>query len=106
MHETQKLFCQGNFQRLKKFQSKLLQAYKLRSERQGRKGVGKKRGRPRKFTSRDERRILRSLNILSKREGNFSSKRIITMAGLDEKEVSNKTNLQTVILAERKYDLS
>jgi len=48
------------------------------------------RGRPRKLSERDQRRILRSVHELRKSEGSFTSKRVATHAGLS-KAVSNRT---------------
>lgn len=51
----------------------------------------KKGGRPKKLSARDERKILRSMKSLRKEEGSFSSRRIMTTAGLCSSNVSNRT---------------
>lgn len=48
------------------------------------------KGRPRKLSDRDERRILRAIPELRRTEGSFTSKRIASEAGLSG-SVSNKT---------------
>ena len=48
-------------------------------------------GRPRKLDSRDERKLIRTLKQLRKEEGQFSSKRLMERAGIDERQASNRT---------------
>ena len=51
----------------------------------------KNKGRPRKLSIRDERKIIRSIPALRKEEGSFSSKRIAGHAGLARENISNRT---------------
>ena len=48
-------------------------------------------GRPRKLDSRDERKLIRTLKLLRKEEGQFSAKRLMERAGIQESLVSNRT---------------
>ena len=48
-------------------------------------------GRPRKLSSREERKILRTLYSLRHEEGNFTSIRLMSRAGISPKHVSNRT---------------
>ena len=48
-------------------------------------------GRPRKLSSREERKILRTSYSLRHEEGNFTSIRLMTRAGISPKHVSNRT---------------
>ena len=48
-------------------------------------------GRPRKLSSREERKILRNLYSLRHEEGNFTSIRLMLRAGISPKHVSNRT---------------
>jgi transposase len=43
-------------------------------------------GRPRKLDSRDERKLIRILNLIRKEEGQFSSKRLMERAGIQFKK--------------------
>ena len=42
----------------------------------------------RKLNSRDERKLIRTLNLLRKEKGQFSSKRLMERAGIQESQVS------------------
>ena len=48
-------------------------------------------GRPRKLSLREERKILRTLYSLRHEEGNFTSIRLTSRAGISPKHVSNRT---------------
>ena len=54
--------------------------YRIKKEKAGDKSVSQKRrrkgGRPTKLDARDEKQLLRSLKILRKEEGQFSSRRL------------------------------
>ena len=69
--------------------------YRIKKEKAGDKSVSQKRrrrgGRPTKLDARDERQLLRSLKILRKEEGQFSSKRLMEKAGIQESQASNRT---------------
>ena len=69
--------------------------YRIKKEKAGDKSVSLKRrrkgGRPTKLDARDERQLLRSLKILRKEEGQFSSKRLMEKAGIQESQASNRT---------------
>ena len=60
--------------------------YRIKKEKAGDKSVSQKRrlkgGRPTQLDARDERQLLRSLKILRKEEGQFSSKRLMEKAGM------------------------
>ena len=49
------------------------------------------KGRPRKLTERDERRVIRSIDKLREEEGSFTSKRIASHAGLATARICNRT---------------
>ena len=69
--------------------------YRIKKEKAGDKSVSQKRrrkgGRPTKLDARDERQLLRSLKILRKEEGQFSSKRLMEKARIQESQASNRT---------------
>lgn len=48
-------------------------------------------GRPKKLSAREERKIIRTLKCLRHEEGNFSSIRLMSRAGISQKNVSNRT---------------
>ena len=48
-------------------------------------------GRPKKVSTREERKLLRTLKSLRQEEGNFSSIRLMSRAGISPKNVSNRT---------------
>ena len=48
-------------------------------------------GRPRKLSGRDERSLPRHVKYLRHKEGNFTSKRLMEVANIDNKQVSNRT---------------
>ena len=50
-----------------------------------------KRGRKNKLSDRDERRLIRCITVLRKREGNFTCKALMEEAGIQQKEVSVRT---------------
>ena len=62
--------------------------YRIKKEKAGDKSVSQKR---RRKGGRDERQLLRSLKILRKEEGQFSSKRLMEKAGIQESQASNRT---------------
>ena len=74
--------------------------YRIKKEKAGDKSVSQKRrrkgGRPTKLDARDERQLLRSLKILRKEEGQFSSKRLMEKAGIQESQASNRTINQSI----------
>ena len=53
--------------------------------------VFRPRGRARKLTERQERQVIRALFKLRQTEGNFTTKRIMQLAGISETLVSTKT---------------
>lgn len=69
--------------------------YRLRnkktSKQSNKSSIKNQGGRPKKLCARDERKLLRSLKLLRKEEGQFSSRRLMERAGIDEAKVSNRT---------------
>ena len=68
----------------------------LKEENMGLKGNVRgediqRRGRPRKLNERDERLLLRQIDVLRRQEGSFSVKRLMVQAGIDARTVSSKT---------------
>ena len=53
--------------------------------------VGNKGGRPRKLDARYVRQLIRKLKKLRFENGNFTSKRLVELAGIDGNNVSNRT---------------
>ena len=53
--------------------------------------VMKRRGRPRKLSTRDERQILRHMKDLRRREGQLTSKQLMEETGIDRANVSDRT---------------
>ena len=51
----------------------------------------KRRGRPRKLSSREERLLIRALHKLRRTEGNFTAKRLMNEANISESNVSVRT---------------
>ena len=51
----------------------------------------KRRGRPRKLSSREERLLVRVLHKLTRTEGNFTTKRLMNEANISESNVSVRT---------------
>ena len=49
------------------------------------------KGHPRKLSERDERLLLRQINVLRRQEGSFTVKRLMLEAGIDARTVSCKT---------------
>lgn len=79
---------------VKKCQVSRATVYRIRKESFLPSGGYNKRcagGRPKKLCPRDERKLVRSLATLRKQEGQFSSKRLMQDAGLQETQVSNRT---------------
>ena len=50
-----------------------------------------RKGRPRKLSERDERSLLRQIDVLRRQEGSFTVKRLMLEAGIDATTVSCKT---------------
>ena len=50
-----------------------------------------RKGRPRKLSERDERSLLRQIDVLRRQEGSFTIKRLMLEAGIDATTVSYKT---------------
>lgn len=50
-----------------------------------------RKGRPRKLSERDERLLLRQIDVLRRQEGSFTVKRLMLEAGIDARTVSCKT---------------
>ena len=53
--------------------------------------VIRRRGRPRKLSTRDERQIIRHMKGLRHREGQLTSKRLMEDTGIDKANVSDRT---------------
>ena len=49
------------------------------------------KGRPRKLSERDERLLLRQIDVLRREEGSFTVKRLMLEAAIDARTVSCKT---------------
>ena len=69
--------------------------YRIRKEQlKDQKKIREKKhagGRPKKLSAREERTIIRTLKHLRHEEGNFSSIRLMSKAGISAKDVSNRT---------------